>query len=453
MQITNVNPSSAPSSVAVTDSSSVSPSESKESVFDVSGVEAVDFTQSDFGNPKKVVALLMRIDSSLNNSLDEIRNNLGEPDREVLGGVEHYIQLGDKPPSAVFGDNLTGASTTELPVERMKNVLDAAKELLESAKEPGRNALHVVGRTGLVIALAAAARGYFAHLLEQALLAGDTPEAGRAWLAAAAAMTGPGLVVAGALVRHLEGESRLESKLAAAFLAIGATGFAIGACVTGAAQTLFSKVAGVVIYNLLRALADLLVPLKDNAGPASAAATGVTAMVYGAFQLAQSEVARLMPLDGLARAAQGLGYCFRDDLFPIVSTTVVQLIDAGVLIATKNSNWLSPRRGADSALFDEEALRHRTLKTETVLQWPTQTQTAHTILNVTGARISFGVALAASSAMLADYLSKSEFGDDTQGHILQGCLAVLAVFLYVALINSVAKRTDNTYDLETLNSA
>jgi len=74
-------------------------------------------------------------------------------------------------------------------------------------------------------------------------------------------------------------------------------------------------------------------------------------------------------------------------------------------------------------------------------------------LNVAGARISFGVALAASSALLADYLSKSEFGDDTQGHILQGCLAVLAVFLYVALINSIAKRTDNTFDLETLNSA
>lgn len=165
-------------------------------------------------------------------------------------GVGQLGERGDEPPSAVFGDRLTGASTTKTPVDRMKGVLDAAKELFESAKEPGCNALHVVGRTGLVIALAAAARGYFAHLFERALREGDTPEAGRAWLAAAAAMTGPGLVVAGALVRHLKGESRLESKLAAAFLAIGATGFAIGACVTGAAQTLFSRVAGVLIYNL-----------------------------------------------------------------------------------------------------------------------------------------------------------------------------------------------------------
>lgn len=411
----------------------------------------------ELGTPRQLTVAFGLLNRATEHPLAQLSNELGEQDRVIKDQIDQYIDLDEMPRGneqhELFKTINEGAAGSESREGRLKAVIEAGVELLESAKESGRNALHVVGRTGLVIALAAVARQYVGYLVEQALREGDTPDAGRVWLAASAAMTGPVLVVAGALLRHFDGESSLVSKLGAAFLTIGAAGLAIGACVTGAASSLFPKVAGGLVYNLVRALADLFVPLKDNAGPANAAATGVTAMVYGAFQFAQSEVARLMPSDGLARAAQGLGYCFRDELFPIVSTTVAQLIDAGVLIATKNSNWLSPRRGADSALFDEESLRHRTLKTETVLQWPTQTQTVHTTLNVAGARISFGVALAASSALLADYLSKSEFGDDTQGHILQGCLAVLAVFLYVALINSIAKRTDNTFDLETLNSA
>ncbi|SDB05513.1 hypothetical protein SAMN03159382_00798 [Pseudomonas sp. NFACC23-1] len=453
MQITNVNQSYAPSTAAVTDSSSVSPSESKESLFDVSSVETVVFRESDFGNLQKVAALLRRVDCSVNSPLNELRNNLGESDRDIADQVEGYIERGESPPPAVFGNSLAGASTTETRVDRMKKVLDVAEELLESAKEPGRNALHVLGRTGLVIALAAVARQFVVYLVERALRESDASEASRAWAGVAAAMMGPALVGAGALLRHFEGESSLASKLGAAFLTVGATGLAIGACVTGAASNLFPTVAGGLVYNLVRALADLLVPLKDNAGPANAAATGVTAVFFGAFQFAQTEVASLMPLNGLARAAQGLGYSFRDDLFPIVSTTVAQMIDAGVLIASKNSEWLSPRQGPDSASFDEESLRNRALKTETVLQWPTKTQMANTFLNVAGARISFGVALAASGGLLADYLSKSELGDDTQGHTLNSCLAMLAVFLYVALIYSIAKRTDNTYDLKVMTSA
>ncbi|WP_413794744.1 MULTISPECIES: hypothetical protein [unclassified Pseudomonas] len=453
MHITNANQSSAPSTVAVTDSGSVSPSESKASLLDVSNVETVDFRQSDFGKLQKVAALLTRMDRSVDSSLKELCNNLGEPDRDVVDQVQRYIDQGESPSAAVFGNSLPGVSNIETRVGRMEKVLEAGKELLESAKEPGRNGLHLLGRTGLVIALAAVARQFVIYGVERALRESDTSEASRAWAGVAAAMTGPALVAAGALLRHFEGELSLASKLGAAFLTIGATGLAIGACATGAATNLFPTVAGGLVYNLVRALADLFAPLKDNAGPANAAATGVTAFFFGAFQFAQTEVARLMPLNGLARAAQGLDYCFRDDLFPIVSTTVAQMIDAGVLVTSKNSNWLSPRRGTDSTFSDEESLQHRALKTETVLQWPTKTQMAHTFLNVMGARFSFGVALSAFGGLLADYLSKSELGDDTQGHALDSCLALLAMFLYVALIYSIAKRTDNTYDLKDTNLA
>jgi len=69
-------------------------------------------------------------------------------------------------------------------------------------------------------------------------------------------------------------------------------------------------------------------------------------------------------------------------------------------------------------------------------------------VNVAGVRLSFGHTLTLFLGAIAAILSESQFGDDTQGHMLNGCFAIMMTVLYFPLIFANLKQTGNTYTLQ-----
>ncbi|WP_210643625.1 hypothetical protein [Pseudomonas sp. Tri1] len=414
---------------------------------DASTVEIRDFSVSALGPDREITAGFKLLDRVTNPDVLNVKTDLGESDMRAVDQIERYVYNGERPEkdetSGIFDTLNVGAAGTESREGRLKAVLEAGLGLLEAAKGPGLNALHIVGRTGTVIVLATLLREYVASLVEHARRGG--PEAPQAWATVALAMTGPALILMGAIRRECAGEASWKSRLAAACLASAVVGSTIMAAVTGAASKLFPAMVGGVVYIAARAVGDSFFPLNDKTGPANAVATGVTAAAYGVVQGVLAELSKHMPLSGAARAVEGLGYDFGADAIKAGLNGLGMVVDVAILTLCKS--WLSPQRGPDSPSFDPESLQKMVMEARATAQWPTRTQVANAFVNVAGTRVSYGHALALIGGAATAWLSDSKFGDDTQGHLLNGCLVVMMTLLYFTLIFANLKRTDNTFNL------
>ncbi|CAH0213768.1 hypothetical protein [Pseudomonas brassicacearum] len=317
-------------------------------------------------------------------------------------------------------------------------------ELLDAAKGPGLNLLNVVGRTGLIIVLATLLREYVASLVEHAIREGDTPEATQAWATVALAMTGPALTLIGAIRRECVGEATWRSRVSCIFMASAVMGSTIMACLSGAASKLFPAMTGGVVYIAARAAAEAFFPLTDNSGDANYATTGVTAVVHGAVFGMLRELNSVLPLSGPARAAAELGYDFGADAIQAGLNGLGMVVDTTVSILCKSWQVLSPTRGLDSVFSDPDSLQQMVLEVRAGVQRPTGAQLADA-LTLGGLRLSFGHAVNLVGGAVALWLSESEMGDDTQSHIINGCLAMMMALLYFPLIFGNLKRTDHTY--------
>ncbi|BBP60566.1 hypothetical protein [Pseudomonas sp. St316] len=415
-------------------------------------VEGIEVTVTALGTDREVTAGFARLGRAIECSLEGLSGDLGEPAHTIKDQMEGYIQTGKMPPGPeqheIFNFIDEGAAGNGSSEGRLKAVIEAGMELLEAAKGPGLNLLNVAGHTGMIIALATALRQYVGYLVENAMREGDTPEASRAWAAVAVAMVGPALTLMGAIRREFSGEASWKSRLGCLCMASAVMGSALGAVLTGAASKLFPTMTGGLVYITARAVAQAFFPLKDNAGPANAVATGVTAAAYGAGQFALAELGKAMPLSGPARAAEGLGHDFGADAIQAGLNALGMVADVATLIACKSWHVLSPQRGMDSVFSDPESLQQMALEVRTGVQWPTRTQLADAFVNVAGARLSFGHAVSLFMGAATAWLSNSENGEDTQGHILNGCFAMMVALLYFPLIFANLKQTNNTYALQ-----
>jgi hypothetical protein len=407
------------------------------------------FQPGQLGSPREVRAAFELFSRATEPSFAE--DDLGgEQDIDTETKIRRFIDLGEMPESESSGIfNLIGegnATGAESRVDRLKAVIEAGMELLEAAKGPGLNLLNVVGRTGLIIVLATLLREYVASLVVHATREGDTPEASQAWAAVALAMTGPALTLIGAIGREFAGEATLRSRLSCLCMASAVMGSTIMACVTGTASKLLPAMTGGVVYTMARAVAEAFFPLKDNAERANVLATGVTATVHGTLYGMLRELGSVMPLSGSARAAAELGYDFGADAIQAGLNGLGMVVDTVVSILCKSWHVLSPSQGLDSALSDPESLQQMVLEVRAGVQRPTRAQLADA-LTLGGLRLSFGHAVNLVGGAVALWLSEAEIGDDTQGHIVNGCLAVMMMLLYFPLIFGNLKSTDHTYAL------
>jgi hypothetical protein len=415
---------------------------------DASTVQVRDFSVSALGTNRKVAAGFELVDRATNSHLLKLTTDLGESDLNKVKQVERYIYNGDIPDeveiNGIFDTLDVGAAGTESREGRLKAVLEAGLGLLETAKGPGLNALHVVGRTGTIIVLATLLREYIASLVVRATREGDTPEASQAWAAVALAMTGPALMLVGEIRKWSAGEATVLSSLSCICMASAVMGSTIMACVTGTASKLFPAMTGGVVYIAARAVAEAFFPLKDNAGRTSLATTGVTAAVHGTVFGALRELVSIMPLSGPARAAEQLSYDFGADAIQAGLNGLGMVVDTATSILSRS--WLSPSRGLDSVFSDPQSLQQMALEVRAGVRIPTGTQLADA-LTLGGLRLSFGHAVNLVGGAVALWLSGSEIGDDNQGHIVNGCLAATMMLLYFVLTFGNLKRTDNTYAL------
>ncbi|AUM69108.1 hypothetical protein [Pseudomonas fluorescens] len=418
---------------------------------DPASLNVEGFNARDLGSPRQVAAGFEHLLRATELSLQELPHHLGEGDHTANEEINSYIQTGKKPhvpeQHEIFNFINEGAAGNDSKEGRLKAVIEAGMELLEAAKGPGLNLLNIAGNTGMVIALATALRQYVGYLVENAMRDGDTPEASRAWAAVAVAMIGPALTLMGAIRREFSGEASWKSRVACLCMASAVMGSALGAVLTGAASKLFPAMTGSVVYITARAVAQSFFPLKDNAGPANVAATGVTAAAYGAGQFALAELGKAMPLSGPARAAEGLGYDFGADAIQAGLNALGMVADVATLTACKSWHVLSPQRGLDSVFSDPESLQQMALEVRAGVQWPNRTQLADAFVNVAGTRISFGHAVSMFVAVVTALLS-DQVGEDTQGHLINGCFAVMVALLYFPLIFANLKQTNNTYALQ-----
>ncbi|BBP64187.1 hypothetical protein PHLH5_17280 [Pseudomonas sp. Cab53] len=428
--------------------SSVETSATLESVL----LDTTDFQLDQLGAPKHVAMGFVHLGNATTASLKELSADLGQYDRDVTDQITQFVETGvtlHEPDShAIFDLINERAEGCENREDRLKSVLEAGMELLESAKGPGLNLLNVAGNTGVIIALTTLLREYVGYLVEHALGAGDTPEATRAWAAVALAMTGPALTLMGAIRREVSGEASWKSRLGSVCIASAALGGCVAAVLTGTASKLFPAMAGGVVYIMARALAQSFFPLKDNAGSANAASTAVTAAAYGAFQFALAELGKVMPLSGPARAVEAMDHDFGADAIKAGLNALGMVADVSTLIICKSWHVLSPQPGSDSVFSDPESLRQMALEVRAGVQWPTRTQLADAFVNVAGARLSYGHAVSLVVGAAGALLSEYDFGEDTQGHLLNGCFAVMMMFLYFPLIFANLKQTSNTHTLQ-----
>ncbi|MHC8354903.1 hypothetical protein ACYZTL_06635 [Pseudomonas sp. LB3P81] len=283
---------------------------------------------------------------------------------------------------------------------------------------------------------------------EQALAHGELPEAAKAWAVFALSMIAPALIVIGAIRNLLDGTSTLPSLLGRVCMASITVGAAILAHVTGASSGVLSKVLGSVVYAVTRGAANFVFPLKDNAGPATMATTGVSAFVHGIVQFAVSEMGQWLPLTSLARAGIGLPHSLGADfIHAFVTAFGVIMVDV-VSIYSKCLPALSPNYGKDSVFTDPESLQQRGLVARAGYRQPDSTKAMDDGLGIVPIRLSSSINSALIPAMLAHVLRQLEFDDGDLGHVMSGCLALVAFISYFPLVFGSAKRSDNAYTLQ-----
>lgn len=412
------------------------------------------FRVARLGTHRQIGAGLKHVDRAVTIRIGESYQQLGEIDQDAVGRVKAFIDQRQLPREHIDlklfarARELDAADPAQTRESRTQAMLHAGMEWLEAAKGPGVNLLNVAGRTGLIVALTSVLREVVSYHVEQALREGDSTETSRAWAVVAMTMIGPALTLMGAIRNERDGTASPASRLGRVCMASITMGALIAAHVTGAASTLLPTVIGGSVYTLARGLANVVIPLQDNAEPANVKATGATTAAYGAAQFLLAELGQLAPLSGRARAAMGLGYSLGADVIQGAVNGFAMLLDDVISILCKSWRVLSPSPGLDSVFSDPESLQQMVLQVRAGIQRPTRTQLADALLNIGALRLSAGHAIALVVGAVATLLSDSEIDPGYEGHILNGCLALMAMVIYFPLVFGITKRTDNLYVLQ-----
>ncbi|MNK96991.1 hypothetical protein D3C87_1173030 [compost metagenome] len=412
------------------------------------------FQVAKLGTPQRIAAGMKQMDREVTIRIEESYRELGEIDQDVVGRVNAFIDQGRLPQEPVdlkLFDRvreLDAADPAKTRESRMQTMLQAGKEWLEAAKGPGLNLLNVAGRTGLIVAMTTVLRQVVSYHVEQALREGDSSEASRVWAVVATTMIGPALTLMGAIRNERDGTASPASRLGRVCMASITMGALIAAHLTGAASTLLPTAIGGSIYTLARGLANAVIPLQDNAEPTNVKAAGATTAAYGAAQFLLAELGQLAPLSGPARAATGLGYSLGADAIQGAVNGFAMALDDVISILCKSWHVLSPSPGLDSVFSDPESLQQRVLQVRAGVLRPNRTQLADALFNIGALRLSAGHAIALVVGAVAALLNDSEVDAGYEGHILNGCLALMAMIIYLPLVFGITKRTDNLYVLQ-----
>ena len=388
--------------------------------------------------------------------LQAVEAGQGETGHIVAEQVSVFIDRGELPEGGhnenlfARARKLNSADTEQTRESRMHTVLEAGLELLESARGPGLNLLNVAARTGLVVALTTVLRQIVGYYVERAIREGDSPEASRAWEVAAITMIGPAMSLMGAIRDECTGTASLQSRLGRVCMASITMGALIAAHLTGASSTMLSGIINTNIYTVARDLANAFFPLQDNAGTASAGATGVTTVAFGAVQFLLAELGALMPLSGPGRYAAELGYSLGADVIQGVLNATGAVIDDFIFILCRSWTVLSPSAGLDSVLSDSESLQQSVLQVRAGARLPSREELASAFLNVNASRTSAFQALNLAVAAAAAELALTDLGEDTQGHVVNVCVMLMLMLIYFPFIWSCSQRTDNQWSPEQL---
>lgn len=383
-----------------------------------------------------------------------LQEQLGEHDREVVAQAQTFIQDGTLPYACCYLDffdplkRVNAADTAQTVQSRTSSVLEVGLAVLAGSRGTGLNLLNVAARTGLVVTLTTVLRQMVSFYVEQALQARSPTEASRAWAVVAVTMIGPALSLMGAIRDECAGMASLQSRLGRACMASITLGSLIAATVTGASSSLLSGVVSTNVYTLARDVTNAFFPLQDNAAGATAKATGVTTVSYGAVQYLLAEVAALMPLSGAARVAAGFDYALSADVIQAGLNAAGAVIDDFIAILCRNRPLLSPTVGPELVFSDLPLSVSSDLHVRVVVRSPSWEQMGNAVLNVNASRTSAFQAINLVLGTVALDMTLADHDQDAQGRVLNLCLMLMLMTIYFPFVWSCSQRTDTRWSPE-----
>lgn len=415
-----------------------------------------DFSTATLGTPRQIAIGMELVLRSVSAQERETHTQLGQIDLNVVERAKQFID-GDTVSNESIDedffskiDELNSADTEQTRESRMRTVLDAGLELLKQAKDPGINLLNVTARTGVVVALTTVLRQVVSFYVEQAIQERDSPQASQAWAVAAVTMIGPALSLMGALRDECAGTANLQTRLGRVCMASITMGSLIAAHLTGASSSMLTSAIATNVYTVARDVTNAFFPLESNAGAATTSATAVTTVSYGAVQFLLAEVGALMPLSGAGRFAADLGYSLGADVIQGGLNAAGAVIDDFIFILCRSWPLLSPSAGLDSALADPESLQRSVLEVRAGARLPSREQLADALLNVNASRTSAFQAINLAVGAAAVELALSDYGETSQGHILNICLMGMLMLIYFPFIWTCSQRSDRSWSPEQL---
>jgi hypothetical protein len=414
------------------------------------------FRVEDLGTRRQILAGVERLGRAVIAYETETFTYLGETDRNVVGQVSAFIECRAMPREVIneefFSriDQRDAADTEQTRESRARSVLDAGLEMLKQAEGPGLNLLNVIARTGLIVALTTVLRQVVSYYVEQAIQEGDSPQASQAWAVAAITMIGPAMSLMGAIRDECAGTANLQTRLGRVCMASITMGSWITAHLTGASSSMLTSAIATNVYTTARDVINAFVPLQSNAGDATTSATAVTTVFYGLVQHALAVLGAPMPLSGAGRYAAGLGYSLGADFIQGVLNAAGAVIDDFIFILCRSWPLLSPTAGLDSALSDPESLQRSVLEVRAGARLPSRAQLADALLNVNASRTSAFQAINLAVGAAAVELALSDYGETTQGHILNICLMGMLMLIYFPFIWTCSQRSDRSWSPEQL---
>ena len=387
---------------------------------------------------------MVRLERSIASELREVVAGQGETGHIVAGQVSVFIDHGDLPEGGRNEEDLfararelNSVDTEQTRESRMRTVLEAGLELLDSARGPGLNLLNVTARTGLVVALTTVLRQIVGYYVEQAIREGDSPEASRAWAVAAITMIGPALSLMGAIRDECAGTANLQTRLGRVCMASITMGSLIAAHLTGASNSMLSTAINTTVYTFARDLCNAFFPLNDNAAAVNDKATAVSMAAFGTVQYLLEQLAPLMPPSGPGRAAAGIGWSLGADVIAGTVNAFGAVVDDFVFILCRSWPLLSPSVGLGSV--DVESLEQRVLEVRTEARVPTAQQLGNAMFNNAASRTSafMGIVLALGAAAVE--LSLTDLGENTQAQLLNIALGIMMMLIYFPFIWSCSQ--------------
>ncbi|MBV7568925.1 hypothetical protein KW838_18295 [Pseudomonas sp. PDM27] len=385
------------------------------------------------------------LDRSVSIAMEVINSELGETDQTVVERTKVFIDQGVSPGGTVAADfetrirALNAVDIEQTRESRMRTVLEAGLELLESARGPGLNLLNVTARTGLVVALTTVLRQLVGFYVEKAIREGDSPEASQAWAVAAITMIGPATSLIGAIRDECAGTANLQTRLGRVCMASITMGALIAAHLTGASSSMLSTAVNTTVYTFARDLCNAFFPLNDNAGAVNDRATGAATVAFATVQYLLEQLAPLMPPSGPGRAAADLGWSLGADAIAGAVNAFGAVIDDFVFILCRSWPLLSPSVGLGAVSIDPESLQQRVLEVRTEARLPTAQQLGNAMFNNGASRTSAFMGLVLVLGTAAAALSLTDLGENTQAQILNICLGMMMMLIYYPFIWSCSQ--------------